>query len=253
MNHPDFKEAATWIAAMARLLVEGLQETCKQIYDLIRCNLICLIFQDRSNDLGSWEPEITPSQQLRNLWNYIHDGWGDFQFQIHGLGRALRGYTYADWIAEQTAQWGRNLEAYRNGAEVESHLRPLIQLVEDCPQPWEREWFASTDLSGDIRQLASKAGWHRLQELIEIMEWALASPQGQRAADLALDQLGPDPSNPWQGPYELINEILPLLVADSHTMLRQQASGLHYSQASTDALETSLESLRQSDGYSLRT
>ena len=85
------------------------------------------------------------------------------------------------------------------------------------------------------------------------MEWALASPQGQRAADLALDQPGPDRSNPWQGPYELINEILPLLVADSHTMLRQQASGLHYSQASTDDLEMSMESLRQNDGYSLRT
>ena len=253
MKQPDFKEAASWIASMLCLLVEGLQGTSQQIYDLLRCSLIGLMLQNRSDDLGTWEPEITPSQQLRNLWDSIHDGWGSFQFQMHGVGRALQGLTYADWTAEQTAQWQRNLEAYRHGAEVEPRFQALIQCTQNLAQPWEEDWFASTDLSGEIRQLAAKAGWHRLQHLIEIMEWAQASPQGQRAADLALDQLGPDPANPWQGPYLLIQQILPLLVQASHTMLRQQASGLHYSQAATDALETSLEHLRQSDGYSLST
>ena len=36
-------------------------------------------------------------------------------------------------------------------------------------------------------------------------------------------------------------------------LLPGQDAGLNYSQASTDALETSLESLRQSDDYGLRT
>lgn len=252
MKQPDFKDAASWLAGMAGTLVEGLQGTFRQLCDLLRCSLIGLLFQDGSDDLGTWEPESTASQQLSNLCDYIHDGWGAFRFQIRGFYRALQGYTYADWLAEMQANWTRNLEAYRNGTEVEPRFHALIQCVENCPQPWEEDWFASSDLSGEIHQLAARAGWHRLQHLIEIMQWALASPQGQRAADRALDQLGPDPSNPWQGAYELINEILPLLVEASHTMLRQQASGLHYSDASTDALETSLENLRQSYGYTLR-
>ena len=158
-----------------------------------------------SDDLGTWEPEIKASQQLRNLWDCIHDGWWAFQFQIRGFCRALQGYTYADWLAEMQAESGRNLESYRNGAEVEPRVHALIQCTGNLPQPSEEKRFASTDLSGEIHQLAAKTGWRRLHHLIEVMERALASPQGQRAADRALDQLGPDPSNPWQGACDLIN------------------------------------------------
>ena len=75
------------------------------------------------------------------------------------------------------------------------------------------------------------------------MHWALASPQAQQVIELNLDRVEPDPANPGQGPMALIGEILPLLVATSHTMLRQQAKGLFYSEPSSTALERRLTTL----------
>lgn len=133
--------------------------------------------------------------------------------------------------------------------------RETFQAVKDGPKPWQRECSASISLDEQIFDLAHNAGWHRLLDLIEIFQWALASPRGQRAAELARDQIEDDPCNSWQEPYELVHMILPKLIAHSHAMLIEQAKGLNYSHESTDALDANLSALIEadrSDDYSLK-
>lgn len=231
----------------------GLKEVSEITCDAFRCTLIHLLVKKGCDNLGTWEPEVTPVEKFKSLWYCIHDGVIEFQWKIEGLGRALQGQTYADYVAQQNEEFKRIFladpstwpDAYRG-------IFAMAQEVKAGPQPWEREWSASCDLSEEIRCLASKAGWHRLQDLIEIIRWALLSPQGQRAIEFNADKEEVDFSGPWDGPYALIRELLPVLVLTSHAMLKQQANGLNYSQGSMDALEASLDSLLENGGYRLR-
>jgi len=104
------------------------------------------------------------------------------------------------------------------------------------PQTWDRDWFENQQYIGDkISEIASILGWHRTQDFLEVLDWALASPQGQRA----LAQAGDDAS-PWQGALEMIEELRGPLIEASHEMLGTQAAGLGYS---TDAQEELWEAL----------
>jgi hypothetical protein len=92
------------------------------------------------------------------------------------------------------------------------------------PQPWDREWFEyESCIENDISEIAYTIGWHRTQDFLEVLDWALASPQGQRA----LAQAGDDAS-PWQGALEMIKELQRPLIEASHLMLRSHAEGLDY-------------------------
>jgi hypothetical protein len=106
------------------------------------------------------------------------------------------------------------------------------------PQPWDRDWYERcSDVSEEIYDLASVAGWQWAQELIEVLNWALASPQGQRALELAGQS-----SNPWQGELELIAHLRQNLVSASHDLLREEAQQLDYSKEWDAALEYALRS-----------
>lgn len=106
------------------------------------------------------------------------------------------------------------------------------------PQPWDRDWIeVQVDIGDQISEIASTIGWHRTQDFLEVLNWALASPQGQRA----LAQAGDDAS-PWQGALELIDELWRPLSEASHEMLGNQAVGLGYT---IDAQEELWEALNE--------
>lgn len=92
------------------------------------------------------------------------------------------------------------------------------------PQPWDRDWIAfQGGVHDPVHEMAIGIGWQRTQDFIEVLDWALASPQGQRALALAGDQ-----TSPWQGPLEMLQEIREHLVDASHEMLAAQADDLEY-------------------------
>ena len=110
------------------------------------------------------------------------------------------------------------------------------------PQTWDRDWIEQKEVHiGDkIFDIASTIGWHRTQDFLEVLDWALASPQGQRA----LAQVGDDAS-PWQGALEMIEELRQSLIEASHQMLGSQADGLGYT---IDAREELWEALSEAPG-----
>ena len=109
------------------------------------------------------------------------------------------------------------------------------------PQTWDRDWIEhKVYIEDKIFEIASTMGWHRTQDFLEVLDWALASPQGQRA----LAQAG-DGASPWQGALEMIEELRGPLIEASHQMLGSQADGLGYT---IDAREEMWEALAEVPG-----
>ncbi|MEB3275422.1 MAG: hypothetical protein VKM92_00505 [Cyanobacteriota bacterium] len=107
------------------------------------------------------------------------------------------------------------------------------------PQPWDCDWIKyQVDVTDEIHELAHAIGWHRTQQLIEVLDWALASPQGQRALAMAND-----PASPWQGALEMLKEFRHPLAEASLQMLRDQIQELACSDRLKDALGFNLERL----------
>ena len=107
------------------------------------------------------------------------------------------------------------------------------------PQPWDRDWFEhQVNIEDEIFEIASTIGWHRTQDFLEVLNMAVASPQGQRA----LAQAGDDTS-PWQGALEMIEELRRPLIESSHQMLRSRATGLGYTSEAQEDLWEALENL----------
>ena len=106
------------------------------------------------------------------------------------------------------------------------------------PQTWDRDWIEQKEVYiGDkMLEIASTIGWHRTQDFLEVLDWALASPQGQRA----LAQAGDDAS-PGQGALEMIEELRQPLIDASHEMLGNQADGLDYTIDAREELWEALE------------
>jgi hypothetical protein len=140
----------------------------------------------------------------------------------------LQQLSEVDWEADyERAQQQRLADAHEAAASGEG------------PQPWDREWFEyESCIENDISELAYTIGWHRTQDFLEVLDWALASPQGQRA----LAQAGDDAS-PWQGALEMIKELQQPLIEASHQMLDSQATGLGYT---FEAREELWEALKNS-------
>jgi hypothetical protein len=92
------------------------------------------------------------------------------------------------------------------------------------PQPWDRDWFQyQLCIESDISDISGTIGWHRTQDFLEVLDWALASPQGQRALALAGDD-----ASPWQGVLEMIKELQRPLIESTHLMLLSHAEELDY-------------------------
>lgn len=110
------------------------------------------------------------------------------------------------------------------------------------PQPWDRDWI-ETDvcIQDNVRDIADAMGWHRTQDLLEVLSWALASPQGQRALALA-----GDPNSPWQGALDMIEDLRRPLMEASHQMISTRAWGLGYTGCLKDDLDEAMEELTSS-------
>lgn len=107
------------------------------------------------------------------------------------------------------------------------------------PQPWDCGWFEhQVYIEDEIFEIASTIGWQRTQAFLEVLNMALASPQGQRA----LAQAGDDTS-PWQGALEMIEELRRPLIEASHQMLRSRADGLGYTSEAQEDMWEALENL----------
>lgn len=120
---------------------------------------------------------------------------------------------------------------------------PRLQLAQAMaaagtgPQPFDRSWIGNDrDLWDDIPAMTDGWGYHKLQELIEVLNWALASPQGQRAQALV-----DDPHSPWSEPLGLIQEMRQVLLEQLHELLEAQAYALDYSEQWMGDLSTALK------------
>jgi hypothetical protein len=132
-------------------------------------------------------------------------------------------------------------EAVRRARQQELDDAHAAAASGEGPQTWDRDWFEHQVHIGDkIFEIASTIGWHRTQDFLEVLDWALASPQGQRA----LAQAGDD-SSPWQGALEMIEELRQSLIEASHQMLGSQADDLGYT---IDAREELWEALSEVPG-----
>ena len=107
------------------------------------------------------------------------------------------------------------------------------------PQPWDRDWIEhQADLSDGVLAIAATISWHRTQDLLDVLDWALASPQGQRA--LAMRE---DANSPWQETLEMLEELRPALLEASLQMLNDRARSLSSAGCSQAGLEDALEEL----------
>ena len=133
-------------------------------------------------------------------------------------------------------------EAVRRARQQELDDAHAAAASGEGPQTWDRDWFERKEayIGDKISEIASTIGWHRTQDFLEVLDWALASPQGQRA----LAQAGDD-SSPWQGALEMIEELRQSLIEASHEMLGSQADGLGYT---IDAREELWEALAEVPG-----
>ena len=107
------------------------------------------------------------------------------------------------------------------------------------PQPWDEDWIEYQIAIGDeTSNFACALSWQNTQWLIEGLDWALASPQGE-TAKATID----DPSIPRSEPLNLILDMREALVQHSHLLLREQAKGLIYPEAQQRSLSDCLNRL----------
>ncbi len=108
------------------------------------------------------------------------------------------------------------------------------------PQRWDRDWIQNKDDHGsDVSYMTDGWGWHKLQDLIEVLDWALASPQGQRAQAHARD-----PNNMGATALELIQQMRLELRNQCHQLLVEHAEVLDYSDELMEDLSSALNEAR---------
>jgi hypothetical protein len=101
--------------------------------------------------------------------------------------------------------------------------------------PYDREWFEVGCDYQSLIEYADEIDWHIANDLLEVLGWAMASPQGQRAIARQNDPLNPgaDALNALLGLKEALTE----RVRDE---LIKHARKLDYSDALIDLLQDHL-------------
>ena len=76
-------------------------------------------------------------------------------------------------LQKRLAEAGQQLDQEREQALADAHAAAASG---EGPQPWDRDWIEfQVDIEDDIREIANTIGWHRTQDLLEVLDWALAS------------------------------------------------------------------------------
>lgn len=105
------------------------------------------------------------------------------------------------------------------------------------PQTWYADWFENElDVGEEALALTETWSWQNVQTLQEALDWALASPQGQRAQARQEEE-----NTPWNATLEMIKDLQLGLTWRSHTLLTQQAKVLGYSSEQLGSLQEALE------------
>ncbi|MCP9932440.1 hypothetical protein KBZ08_00760 [Cyanobium sp. Candia 9D4] len=104
------------------------------------------------------------------------------------------------------------------------------------PQPYDRDWIdAGCDFSGWIEDEDTGPDWYVTNDLLEGVNWALASPQGQRALAMKDDEL-----SPWQHTLAALFSLQEALRTRQRSLLIRHAEYLGYSVEMLDVLENPL-------------
>lgn len=107
------------------------------------------------------------------------------------------------------------------------------------PQTWDADWFENElDLGEEALALTENWSWQHVQALQETLDWALASPQGQRAQARQEEESAPESTT-----LQMIQDLQLGLTWRSHALLSQQAKELDYSREQMKKLQDSLEEL----------
>ena len=109
------------------------------------------------------------------------------------------------------------------------------------PQAWDADWFENAlDVGEEALALTETWSWQNVQTLQEALDWALASPQGQRAQARQEEE---EENAPWDPTLQMIKDLQLGLTWRSHTLLSQQAKALGYSKEQLGDLNESLDEL----------
>jgi len=107
------------------------------------------------------------------------------------------------------------------------------------PQTWDADWYGNAiNLSEEVETMVGNWSWQRVQSFREVLSWALASPQGQRA-----QAMRGEPVSPWSDGLEMLEEMQMALTWRTQNLLHQQSRSLHYSNEQQQELEDALEEL----------
>lgn len=104
------------------------------------------------------------------------------------------------------------------------------------PQTWDADWFENElDLGEEALALTENWSWQHVQALQEALDWALASPQGQRAQARQEEESAPESTT-----LQMIQDLQLGLTWRSNTLLSQQAKALGYSRQQMENLQDAL-------------
>ena len=107
------------------------------------------------------------------------------------------------------------------------------------PQAWDADWCENAlDFVDEAGTMVQGWSWQHVQTFQEILDMALASPQGQRAQSMPAEV-----SNPWQDALEMIEGMKLALAFRSHDLLLKQSKELGNSQESQFELGEVLDHL----------
>jgi len=130
---------------------------------------------------------------------------------------------------------GEMLELTMSIAKQQEEDAQTAALDGTGPMPYDREWF---EVGCDYQSLIEHAedfDWHIANDLLEVMDWALASPQGQRA--IARQN---DPLNPGANALNALLDLREALTERVRNELMKHARELDYSDALIDLLQDHL-------------
>lgn len=107
------------------------------------------------------------------------------------------------------------------------------------PQIYDGDWWENTlDPCEEVEAMVHRWSWQNVQIFQEILDMALASPQGQKAQSIADEE-----HNPWEDSLAMIEQMRSAITFRSHRLLLEQGKGLGNSQGRQFELQLALEDL----------
>jgi hypothetical protein len=114
------------------------------------------------------------------------------------------------------------------------------------PHHFDEDWIENGwDVEESIEEAISNWSWGQVQDLGTILDWAMASPQAQRALAERSEECG---VRLWRNHLEMVHDMRLALSGRSYRLLSDQAEALGWSEEATDSLleaqEENLNALR---------